>query len=114
MIEISFDESKSIEAELADSILKKSWGLSRRTSGKMLFVFNFEDRPAIDMMLVSQPLHLYFLDDGKKVVDSYLAEPWGFDPRTWKLYRPDTDSSFLLESFEDLGLDKGDEVDFSL
>jgi len=102
------------DVELADSLLRKSWGLSRRSSGKMLFVFGFEDRPPIDMMLVPEPLNLYFLDEEKRVVDVQYAEPWGLDPRSWKIYRPEVDSEFLLESFEDLGLEKGDSVDFSL
>ena len=112
-IEVEVD-GEIFEVELADSLLKKSWGLSRRSSGKMLFVFGFESRPAIDMMLVPEALHLYFLDEEKRVVDVKFAEPWGLDPRTWKIYRPEVDSEFLLESFEDLGLEKGDSVEFSL
>lgn len=114
MIEISFDESKNAEAELADSLLKKSWGLSRRKEGKMLFLFIKPGRPAIDMMLVSEPLNLYFLDSDKKIVDVCSAEPWTLDPRSWRLYRPKQDSKYLLESFEDLGLEEGDTVEFSL
>lgn len=105
---------ESFDVELADSLLKKSWGLSMRSSGKMLFVFNFESRPPIDMMLVREPLYLYFLDEGKNVIDVQEAEPWSFDPRTWKVYRPKESCSFLLESFEDLGLEEDDSVDFSL
>jgi uncharacterized membrane protein (UPF0127 family) len=104
----------SFDVELADSILKKSWGLSRRSEGKMLFVFLRPGRPAIDMMLVPEPLHLYFLNEEKEVVDVQYAEPWTFDPRSWSIYRPDQDSKFLLESFEDLGLERGDEINFSL
>lgn len=102
------------EAELADSLLKKSWGLSMQEKGKMLFVFSSPGRPLIDMMLVQERLHLYFLDSEKKVVDVQLAEPWTLDPRTWKVYRPSEDSKFLLESFEDLELEEGDEVEFDL
>ena len=114
MVEILLDDSKSVDAELADTILKKSWGLSRRTKGKMLFVFIKPGRPAIDMMLVSEPLNLYFLDSDKKIVDVCSAEPWTLDPRSWRLYRPKQDSKYLLESFEDLGLEEGDSVEFSL
>ncbi|NMJ92666.1 hypothetical protein GLT81_00210 [Nanohaloarchaea archaeon] len=112
-LNVRFDGGK-VEAEVADSLLKKSWGLSRRSEGKMLFVFSGESRPAIDMMLVSQPLHLYFLDADRVVADSYRAEPWGVDPRTWRLYRPCVDSKFLLESFEDLDLREGDKLSFDL
>lgn len=105
---------KSFEAILADSFFRKFWGLSLKTSGKMLFVFKLQSRPAIDMMLVQEPLHLYFLDEGKNVVDVTLAKPWTLDPRTWKIYRPAQEAKFLLESFEDLGLEEGDQVDFDL
>jgi uncharacterized membrane protein (UPF0127 family) len=112
---ISIETSgENFEAELADSLLKKSWGLSMRRKGKMLFVFSRPGRPPIDMMLVQKPLHLYFLDSEKKVVDVKHAEPWTLDPRTWKIYRPQEDSSYLLESFEDLGLEEGDELNFDL
>ncbi|WP_414837895.1 DUF192 domain-containing protein [Candidatus Nanosalina sp. VS9-1] len=113
--EIEIEASREVfEAELADSLLKKSWGLSMRKEGKMLFVFGFEERPPIDMMLVQRPLNLYFLDDEKKVVDVQYAEPWSFDPRTWRIYRPSVDSSFLLESFEDLELEEGDQLRFDV
>ena len=72
---------ESFEATLADSFLRKFWGLSLKTSGKMLFVFNLQSRPAIDMMLVQEPLNLYFLDEEKEVVDVQHAEPWTLDPR---------------------------------
>ena len=114
MIEVELNPSEVIEAELADSLLKKSWGLSRRSEGKMLFVFSRPRKPAIDMMLVPEPLNMYFLDSEKQVVDVVEAEPWSLDPRTWKIYRPDTDSKYLLESFEDLGLEESDSVGFSL
>lgn len=102
------------EAEVADSLLEKSWGLSRRSEGRMLFVFARSRRPAIDMMLVPEALHLYFLDGEKKVVDVQYAEPWTLDPRTWRLYRPEQDSRYLLESFDDLGIEEGDRLEFDL
>jgi uncharacterized membrane protein (UPF0127 family) len=105
---------RSFEAEVADSLLRKSWGLSMRKSGKMLFVFGLESRPPIDMMLVQEPLNLYFLDSERKVQESIEAEPWTLDPRTWKVYRPEEDASYLLESFEDLVLEEGDQLDFEL
>jgi len=114
LIEVKLDGSRKITAEIADTLLKKSWGLSRRSEGKMLFVFIKPGRPAIDMMLVLESLNLYFLDSDKQVVDTYLAEPWTLNPRTWRLYRPNKDSKYLLESFEDLDLEEGDSVDFSL
>ena len=112
-IEIEASKEK-FKAELADNILKKSWGLSMRNKGKMFFVFSRPGRPPIDMMLVQRPLYLYFLDSGKEVVDVQFAEPWTFDPRTWRIYRPEVDAKYLLESFEELDLKEGDKVSFDL
>jgi uncharacterized membrane protein (UPF0127 family) len=115
MTEISVETGgKKFEAELANTLLKKSWGLSMRKKGKMLFVFSRPGRPPIDMMLVQEPLHLYFLDREKKVVDVKHAEPWTLNPRTWRVYRPSRDAKYLLETFEELDLEKGDQVDFQL
>jgi uncharacterized membrane protein (UPF0127 family) len=115
MREVSIDApERSFEAEVADSLLRKSWGLSMRKSGKMLFVFGLESRPPIDMMLVQEPLNLYFLDSEKRIQEKMRAEPWSLDPRTWKVYRPEEEASFLLESFEDLNLEEGDELEFSI
>lgn len=102
------------DAEVAESILAKSIGLSFRSSGKMLFSFTGLGRPPIDMMLVPEPLNLYFLDEDKQVVDVQYAEPWGLNPRTWRIYRPEQNSKFLLESFEDLDLEEGDTLEFCL
>jgi uncharacterized membrane protein (UPF0127 family) len=107
-------EEQEFEAELADTLLKKSWGLSMRRKGKMLFVFYSPGRPPIDMMLVQEPLNLYFLDSEGEIVDVQDAVPWGLDPRTWRIYHPSEDAKFLLESFEDLGLEEGDRVEFDL
>lgn len=103
-----------LEAELADNILKKSWGLSMRNSGKMFFVFSRPGKPPIDMMLVQTPLHLYFLDESGEVIDRQYAEPWTLDPRTWRLYRPEVDAKYLLESFEELDIEEGDKISFDL
>ena len=112
-IELEID-NKKIEADLADNILRKSWGLSMRTEGKMFFIFERPGKPPIDMMLVQEPLYLYFLDEEGNVVDRQYAEPWTLDPRTWRIYRPSKASKYLLESFEKLNLKKGDRVGFDL
>lgn len=110
-VEIETPEGK-IAVELADSFLKRAKGLSFRTEGKMLFKFSRPTKMSVDMMLVSRRLNLYFLDGEKEVIEVQRAEPWGFDPRTWKLYSPDRPYKYLLESFEDLRLEKGDKIDW--
>lgn len=101
-----------VEAELADSFFRQFWGLSLRNEGKMLFDFKGETRALIDMALLSDSLYLYFIDSDKEVLEVQKAEPWGFDPRSWKLYRPNEPYSYLLESFDKLEIDQGDRLEF--
>lgn len=105
---------EDFKVEVADSMISRVRGLSLREEGKMLFKFPRPTRAKIDMMLLSKPLNLYFMDSKGEVIDVQEAEPWGWDPRTWKLYSPDRPYSYLLESFEDLDLEEGDKIDFDL
>lgn len=112
-MEIKTEEQK-FEVEVADNIYTRAKGLAFRKHGKMLFKFPRETRAKIDMMLLSRPLHLYFLNSEKEVINVQKADPWGFNPKTWKLYSPERPYRYLLESFENLGLEEGDEVEFDL
>lgn len=103
---------EKIEAEVADSFLKKARGLSFRTEGKMLFTFSRDTRASIDMMLVRKLLHLYFMNSEKEVIDIQKAMPWTPDPRTWKVYSPGRPYRYLLESFEELDIEEGQKLDF--
>lgn len=105
---------KIVEAELADNMIKRAKGLSLRDSGKMLFNFNRDTNAGIDMMLLSEPLHLYFMNSDKEVIDIQKAMPWTPDPRTWKLYSPERSYRYLLESFEELGMEEGQEIGFEI
>lgn len=106
-------KEKSFEVEVADNFYTRARGLSFRNEGKMLFKFSRESNAKIDMMLLSRPLHLYFINSEKKIIDVQNAEPWSFDPRSWRLYSPRRPYRYLLESFEDLALEKGDKIKFS-
>ncbi len=113
MVKIEVEKTGStIEAELADSILSRAKGLSFRSSGKMLFKFPTDVNAPIDMMFLSDPLFLYFMDSEKKVIEVQKAEPWSWNPKTWKLYSPSDSYRYMLESFEDLGLEQGDRLVF--
>ena len=105
---------KIIEAELADSMIKRAKGLALRESGKMLFNFNRDTNAGIDMMLLSEPLYLYFMNSDKEVIDIQKAEPWTTNPKTWKLYSPRRPYRYLLESFEGLDIDEGQKLEFEL
>lgn len=105
-------DGTEVEVELADTFFLRAKGLAFRESGKMLFKFSADTRSPVDMMLLSYPLHLYFIDSEKKVIDVQKAEPWSWDPRTWNVYRPEDSYRYLLESFEPLDLEPGDEIEF--
>lgn len=105
---------QSFAAELASNVLSRAIGLSFRTKGKMLFAFSRDSKAFIDMMLVSKPLHLYFLNSQKEVIDVQKARPWGIDPWSWKLYRPSSSYRYLLESFEKLDIEEGETLEFEI
>lgn len=105
---------KIIEADLADSMLKRAKGLSLKEKGKMLFKFPSDTNASIDMMLLSEPLYLYFMNSDREVIDVQKAEPWTTNPRTWKLYSPERPYRYLLESFEDLDIEEGQEIGFEM
>jgi uncharacterized membrane protein (UPF0127 family) len=107
-------ERADFTAEVADTFLKRSWGLSFRTEGKMLFKFPNDTNANIDMMLLSEPLWLYFLNSNKEVIDIQKAEPWGMNPRTWRLYSPEEPYRYLIESFEKLDIEEGEKVRIDL
>ncbi|QGA80844.1 DUF192 domain-containing protein [Candidatus Nanohalobium constans] len=110
MIEIQ-TEDKTVTAEVADNILKRALGLSFRTKGKMLFKFRRDTSAAIDMMLMRDSLYLYFMNSEKEVIHAENAEPWYKLPRRL-LHRPDENYRYLLESFEELDIEEGEELEF--
>ena len=115
MKSVEIDTGKrKIKAEVADNVLSQALGLSFRKDGKMLFAFSRNSRAFIDMMLLSKPLYLYFMNSEKEVIEVQEAKPWGFDPRSWKLYRPDSSYRYLLESFEKLDIKEGERLEFEI
>lgn len=110
--EIKFSPGKKVEVEVAENFLRRAWGLSLRGEGKMLFKFPRPSRARIDMMLLSKPLYLYFMNSDKEVIEVQKAEPWSFNPKSWKLYSPRKPYKYLLESFEDLGVEENQKIDF--
>lgn len=110
--------NREIEAETAGKPIAKAKGLRGRTSGKMLFSFNPPSNPGFDMVGVSEPIWIYGLKHnpggcGELVVSADKLEPWSLDPRTWKMYFPGHKCKYVLESFEELDLEKGDVVHLS-
>ena len=113
MEEISVEtDTGSFEAFFADNFLRHFLGMRFRSEGKMLFKFHRKSRPRIDMLFVPKTLYLYFLDSDKKVIDVQKAEPWSWNPRTWRFYRPKVKSEYLLESFRPMDLEEGEKLDW--
>lgn len=110
-MEIEINE-EPVNVEVADNLLKRVWGLSLRKHGKMLFKFPRDTNAKIDMALLSKPLYLYFFNAEKELIHVEQASPWSWNPMTWKLYSPDKAYRYLLESFEDLDLEVGDDLEF--
>lgn len=104
-------EDEEYALEVADTILTRAWGLSLRKEGRMLFKFSKPVKTGIDMMLLSKPLHLYFLDEECKVIEIQKAQPWSFNPKTWKLYRPEKPYQYLIESFKPLNIEKDQKIE---
>jgi uncharacterized membrane protein (UPF0127 family) len=102
---------KEVEAEVAKSVLKRSWGLSLRKKGKMLFKFSRDTGAAIDMMLMRRKLYLYFMNSEREVIHVEKAEPWYRLPEKF-FHRPEEKYRYLLESFEKLDIQEGDVLDF--
>lgn len=105
---------KVFEVKMADTFLSKFMGFRFCSEGKLLFSFSSETRALIDMMLVPEPLYLYFIDSSKQVIEVQKAEPWTWNPRTWNFYRPEKPYRYLLESFEQLDLAEGDRLEFEV
>ena len=102
---------REIEAEVADTVLKRSLGLSFMKKGKMLFKFPKDTTAPIDMMFMRDSLHLYFMDSSKEVIHVEEAEPWYRLPGKF-FHRPGDKYRYLLESFEKLDIEEGDVLKF--
>lgn len=105
---------QSFEAELADTFLSTFMGFRFRSEGKMMFCFRSDTRALIDMMLVPEPLYLYFIDSEKEIIEVQKANPWSLNPKTWNFYRSEKPYRYLLESFEQLNLVEGDKLEFEV
>lgn len=112
-IEIETEE-ETFSVEVAESVFQRMKGLSFRGEGKMLFLFSRDTCARIDMMFLSKPLYLYFLNADKEVIEVQKADPWKKNPLTWRLYSPEEPYRYLLESFEELEIEEGEVFKFDL
>jgi uncharacterized membrane protein (UPF0127 family) len=99
---LQFDDV-TVRVELAESVLEHLRGLRGRDTGAMLFRFSRPTRATVDTVFVRDELYLYFFDDERRLFDTRTLSPM-------RMYRPPRRYSFLLESFERLGLGEGAEL----
>ena len=89
------------------TILSKTLGLMfhRWTDHPYVFYFNKEKRIDLHTFFCFYPLHLYFLDKKKKVVEIKLMRPF-------RIYISKNKAKYVVESMNDLDILVGDKVNF--
>ena len=106
-------KNKIIEAELADNLWKHAIGLSFSWKRRnMLFVFPFEGKFSFWMFGMFYPIKIIFLDKTKTVKEIFDARPLSFNFESWRTYKPKEKYRYVLETFEDYKIRKGDKLDF--
>jgi len=88
---------RSIEAEVADDMIKRTMGLSLCEKKNMLFPMPYDSRWSLWMFAVRYPLTMIFMDKSKKVIDILYGVPITTDPSTWKTYTPSKPCRYILE-----------------
>ena len=103
-------KSKTIQADVADDMIKRMMGLSLQEKKNMFFPMPYEDRWSLWMFAVRYPLFMIFIDKNKKVVDVQRGIPITTDPKTWKLYIPKEKCKYILETPFNLKVKIGDKL----
>ena len=102
--------SSSIEADVANDMIKRTLGLSVGKKRNMLFIMPYEHRWSLWMFTVKYPLTMAFIDKNKKVVDIRRGDPITSDPRSWKTYTPSKKCKYILETPFNNRIKVGDKV----
>lgn len=100
------------KVEIASSPFEKMKGMRFRREGKMLFIFDREVREGLHMATLSVPLQMIFFNSNRKVIGVQKAEPWTFDPETWRIYRPGKSYRYVLETTKFLDVETGERFEF--
>ncbi len=87
--------------EYARTFFQKAKGLMFRKEppeGGMLFVFKNDGMHSIWMPFMRFPIKIIFYDSKGKIINAVEnAKPISFDPKTWKIYRPEGPCKYILE-----------------
>lgn len=109
------------ETEFSCSAAGKAKGLMFRQkldpASGFLMEFRYEGKHGIWMPFMRFPIDIVFIGSDKKVVDiKHSVSPMGFDPRTWRVYRPREKCRYVLEvnagRARETGLENGDALEF--
>ena len=113
MATITLTSGEKLEAELADTYMKRSNGLSGAKEKKnMLFVFPYSSRMFFWMPFMHYSISMIFLNKDKEVVDIKQAIPMTINPRTWKFYAPKKAGKYVLETPFEHNIKIGDKLHF--
>ncbi len=89
------------------SALKKTLGLMFVKKNNLLFLFQNKKKKRIAIhTFFCEPLYLYFFNEKKELVEKVYLEPF-------RIYFPKNKWKYLIESFVELNLKKGDKIKFS-
>ena len=103
-------KNKSIEADVADDMMKRFMGLSFCEKKNMFFFMPYEDRWSLWMFAVKYPLTMIFIDKDKRVIDVQTGLPITSDPKTWKTYTPSKPCRYILETPFKIKIKVGDKL----
>src|SRR3972149_5194300 len=109
MVEIILSDGTKMEAELANTHMKRIKGLSgKKEKINLLFTFPFSMKWSFWMPNMKYPISIIYLNKNKEVVDILAAEPLTKDPKTWKSYKPSKSCKYALETPHEHNIKKGD------
>jgi uncharacterized protein len=101
---------KTIEADIADDMIKRVMGLSIGEKRNMLFIMPYEYQWSLWMFAVKYPLTMVFIDKGKKIISVQKGMPITSDPKTWKTYTPEKPCKYILETPFKINVRAGDKL----
>ena len=90
------------KTETADSVGKKTKGLMFRDSlakdAGFLMNFKRDGKHEIWMPFMRFSIDIIFIDKDKRIVDiRHSALPIGWNPKTWRVYKPKEKARYILE-----------------
>lgn len=113
MVSIVLQNGESIEADYANTHLKRISGLSGCKEKKnMLFKFPFSFQWSFWMPNMYYSLKMVYINKNKEVVDIKDAVPFTKDFKTWKSYRPRKNCKYVLETPFEHAIKIGDRLQF--